>query len=374
MLLAGLVVLLSAMKLAASFFVPIAVALFLAVLSYPLVRWLLRRGVPHFLAIILTVLVIVGLLGGTVALTTDLVVRFVNRELADDLDTMKISALSTARWLQSKGVEHAEDTVRNAFDTMDWSALIGYARSADVRNIVASLLGTTVGAVTTYLAELTLVMILMFFILSEAHGTTSRAQAVQQAGGPDLSKLLSSATEIQKYLGVKTILSAIVGALAGIWCWVFGMDYPLLWGLLAFALHFIPAVGALLAGVLPCIIALIKLGVGDATAIALGYMAINFMIGSFVEPILMGRRFGVSTLVIVLSVWFWTWMWNAVGAFLAVPLTIMIKVVLDNSDEFRWIGVAMSKKKVKKGEVILETPHVDESEILGAGASTEPPH
>jgi AI-2 transport protein TqsA len=289
---------------------------------------------------------------------------------------MRDSIVWLAHWAETKGgFAHAEETVTKAFDeSVDWGAVIGYARQADVRNVLTSVGFTTLGAGFAFLSEITLVMILMFFILSEAHGTTSRAQAVQQAGGPDLTKLLSSATEIQKYLGVKTILSGIVGLLAGLWCWAFGLEYPSLWGVLAFALHFIPAVGALIAGVLPCLLALVKHGVGDATAIALGYTAINFIVGSFVEPTLMGRRFGVSTLVIVLSVWFWSWMWGAVGAFLAVPLTIMIKVALDNSKEFCWIGVAMSKKKVKKGEIILESPHVDESEILGAGATTEPPH
>jgi predicted PurR-regulated permease PerM len=293
----------------------------------------------------------------------------------DDLSSLRNSAVSTAQWLQSKGVAGAEDTVNKTFDTFDWNAVIGYARQADVRNVVASVLGTTVGAVATYLSEVTLVLILMIFILSEAHGTTSRALAARQAGGPDLTRLLSSASEIQKYLGMKTIISAMAGLLAGIWCWIFDLEYPVLWGLLAFALHFIPAVGALVAGVLPCLVALVKHGPGDAAAIAVGFAAINFMIGNFVEPTLMGRRFGVSSLVVVLSVWFWSWMWGAVGAFLAVPLTIMIKVALEHSTEFRWISVAMSKKQVKKGEVIiLESPHPDESDILGAGAATEPPH
>ncbi len=374
LMLASLVVLITGLKLGSSFIVPVVIALFLAVLSYPLVRWLLNRRLPHFLAIMITVLAIVAVIAGIVTLSTDLIVRFA-REIPDDLNSLRSSATSTAQWLQTKGVTGAEDSVNKAFDNLDWNAVIHYSREENVRNVVASFIGTTVGAVATFLGEVTLVLVLMVFILSEAHGVTSRALAAQQAGGPDLTRLLSSASEIQKYLGMKTIISAMAGVLAGVWCWIFDLEYPLLWALLAFACHFIPAIGALVAGVLPCLVALIKHGPGDAAAIAVGYAAINFMIGNFVEPTLMGRRFGVSSLVVVLSVWFWSWMWGAVGAFLAVPLTIMIKVALEHSTEFRWIAVAMSKKKVKKGEVILETPNpVDDADILGAGAATEPPH
>ena len=375
LMLASVAGLLSVVKLAAGLFVPVVIALFLAVLGYPMVRWMLQRRVPHFLAILIAVTVIVSLLGGVLAFTTDLVVSFI-RKVPEDLGALHSLADSAALWLQKNGgVVGARDAVDKFFDAPDWRDFIGYARQADVRNILAPILGTIGGTVAFYVSEVMLVLVLMFFILSEAHGTTSRAHAVQQAGGPDLARFLSAATEMQKYLGMKTIISAICGLLAGLWCWLFGLEYPALWGLLAFFLHFIPAVGALCAGVLPCLLALVKHGGGDAAAIAVGYIAINFVIGNFIEPTLMGHRFGVSSLVIFLSVWFWGWMWGPVGAFLAVPLTIVIKVALDNSVEFHWIGVAMSKKKVKKGEVVLETsPPPEDTEMLGSGAATEPPH
>lgn len=373
LMLASVAVLLAVLKLASSFFVPLVIALFLAVLGYPMVRWMLQRRVPHFIAIMVTVAVMVSLLTGVLIFTTDLAVSFI-RKVPEDLSALHSMADSVAQWLQKNGVVGAEDAVNKFFDAPDWRDFIGFARQAGVKDILNSVVGVG-GTVAVYMSEVALVLVLMFFILSEAHGTTNRAIAVQQAGGPDFSRFLSAATEIQKYLGMKTIISAICGLLAGLWCWLFGLEYPALWGVLAFFLHFIPAVGALFAGILPCLVALVKHGPGDAAAIAVGYIAINFVIGNFIEPTLMGHRFGVSSLVIFLSVWFWGWMWGPVGAFLAVPLTIVMKVVLDNSVEFHWIGVAMSKKKVKKGEVVLETaPPPDESEMLGSGAATEPPH
>ena len=371
LMVACLVILIAGLKAAASFFVPVVVAFFLSVLSYPLMQILVRRHVPHFLAMILTVLFIFGVLGAILSGGSSLLFSF-SEKVPNYISRLQISVNETAHWLEQKGMVGAEKSVEQAFD---WQAIIKYARQDEVRNILTTTLRETVGTVASVLSTSTFVLILMIFILTETRGISSRVLAIHQSGGPDLSKLLSSASDIQKYLGIKTIISAICGVLAGIWCWVFDLEYPILWGILAFALHFIPAVGAILAGIPAVLVALVQHGFPSAIAVAAGYLAINFTLGNFIEPTLMGRRFGVSPLVILLSVIFWGWVWGPVGMFLAVPLTIMMKVVMDNTDEFRWLSIAMSKKKITEtGEVIMETAEMDDDEILGAGAATEPPH
>ncbi len=371
LMVACLIILVAGLKAAAAFFVPVVVAFFLSVLSYPLMQVLVRRHVPHFLAMLLTVLFIFGILGAIVSGGGSLLFSFSER-VPNYVRGLQTSVNETAHWLETKGVVGAEKSVEQAFD---WQALIKYARQDEVRNILTTTLRETVGTVASLLSTSTFVLILMIFILTEARGISSRVQAIHQSGGPDLSKLLSSASDIQKYLGIKTVISAICGVLAGIWCWIFDLEYPILWGIVAFALHFIPAVGAILAGIPAVLVALVQQGFPSAVAVALGYLAINFTLGNFIEPTLMGRRFGVSPLVILLSVIFWGWVWGPVGMFLAVPLTIMMKVVMDNTDEFRWLSVAMSKKKITHdGVIIMETAEMDEDEMLGAGAATEPPH
>lgn len=369
MIISGLAVLVAALKFGSAFFIPVVVAFFLSVLSYPIMQILVRLHLPRFLALITTLTFIVCLVAVVINAGSDLLVRF-GKDLPEDIKGLQTHVNQVARWLEEKGVKGAEEQVQKA---LDWQAIIGYAKNADVRHLVGDWLGVAVGTALTLVAQVGLILVLMFFILNEASSSRSLAQAIHQAGGPDLRAFLNSASEIQKYLGVKTIISAICGVVAGLWCWLFKLDYPILWGIVAFVMHYIPAVGALFAGILPTLLALVRLSFGDAVGIACGFLAINFTIGNFIEPALMGRRFGVSTLVIVLSVWFWGWMWHGVGAFLAVPLTIMIKVVLENSEEFRWVAVAMAKKRVKRGTVVLESPVLDEAEMLGSGAATEPP-
>ena len=138
-----------------------------------------------------------------------------------------------------------------------------------------------------------------------------------------------------------------------------------MWAILAFVFHFIPAVGSTAAGIPAVIEALVRNGWGSALTLAILYVVINFTCDYFVQPALLGRRFGISSLVIVLSVIFWGWLWGPIGMFLAVPLTMVCKVLMDTSEEFRWISVAMSKKKIVGNEVQLDAFEMDLSDPDG---------
>jgi predicted PurR-regulated permease PerM len=275
-----------------------------------------------------------------------------------------------AGWLETNGVEGARTTIESLFD---WNRLIPYATQQDVVKTIGSMLGSTFGTLATVLTGLIMVLILMMFILMEAQGTTSRLHAIRLAGGPDFSGLLRSASDIQKYLGVKTLISALTGLLAGIWCYFLDLQYPLLWAILAFLFNYIPAVGSTAASIPAIVEALVQHGTGGAVGVAVGYMLVNFSLDNFVQPTLLGNRFGISALVVVLSVIFWGWLWGPLGMFLAVPLTMVFKVLLDNNEEFRWISIAMAQKKIRRGEVEVVGYDLAEGEIIGGGASTERP-
>ena len=367
--LACLVVVVAGLKQAALFFVPVVVAFFLAVLSYPLMGWLMKKKVPHTVALIMTVGTIVLFLGLMGWAAYGLVAKL-STEFPAYLIRLKGMVEESAVWLEKD--MHFEGAIK-AVEQFNLQSLVDLARQQDVMKALASYAGSTFGAVALFLGALILVLVLMMFILMEAPGTQSRADVVHQAGGPDFSVLMQSATDIQKYLGVKTLISAATGLLAFLWCWAFGLKYPLLWGILAFLFNYIPAVGSSAASIPAIIEALVNQGVGSAIGVGIGYGLINFGLDNFLQPMLMGRKFGISGLVVVLSVLFWGFVWGPIGMFLAVPLTMMMKVVLENTNEFRWVSVAMAKKKVKGGEIVLETSEFGEDELIGGGAATEPP-
>ena len=135
-----------------------------------------------------------------------------------------------------------------------------------------------------------IVLILLVFMLSEARVFSRRFEAIIEAKGPNLQRMLSATRDIQKYLGIKTMISIMTGGLAGLLCWAAEIDFPLLWGILAFALNYIPAVGSIIAGVPPVILALLTHDIRHAIAVACGYLVINGFLGNFMEPALLGRR------------------------------------------------------------------------------------
>lgn len=358
LLFAALVVVVAGLKAAQSFFVPVLLAFFIATVSYPVTGWLQRHRVPPAVSVLLTVLVDFAFLAAVIVLGVTIVGDLQEKWDAEyyDLTRAKIQDASTsvAGKLEEWGVEDGAEKVQE-FTTENLAEL----RNIKFQTILSFGTGV-VGRLLTFFASFGIVIVLTVFMLSEAQGFSRRFGAIRAARGPNFDRLASAMLDTQRYLGIKTVISLATGVLAGILCWVAGLDFFLLWGILAFVMNFIPAVGSLIASVPPILLALIAKDGGptDALVVAGGYGLINMFLDNFVQPMLLGRRFGLSILVVVLCVLFWGWLWGLIGIVLAVPLTMILKVVLDNSDEFRWIAVAIGQESPKNGNgtVINGTP------------------
>jgi AI-2 transport protein TqsA len=351
---ASLVVLVAGLKLAQSFFVPVLLACFIATISFPITSWLRRHRVPRFFAVLLTVIVDFAFLTGIILIVTtligDLDAKWEDKYYpAMNTKTAEVSQ-SAVDLLERFNIPDADEKVRQYTANLPQQVADGIVQATkDVAFKVFSFFGSTL-----------LILILTVFMLSEARMFGRRVQAILEARGPNLDRFLSATADIQKYLGMKTLISLATGFLAGFLCWAAGLDFFVLWGILAFALNFIPVLGSIIAGIPPLLLAFLVAGGPSAIAVGIGYVSINFFLGNFLEPMLMGRRFGLSTLVVIISVLFWGFIWGPVGMLLAVPLTMVLKVMLDNTDELRWIAVAITKEK---RHPILE-PEDDEDENI----------
>jgi len=146
---------------------------------------------------------------------------------------------------------------------------------------------------------------------------------------------------IKRYLAIKTMTSLLTGAVIGISLAFLGVENAVLWGLLAFMLNYVPNIGSIIAAVPSVLFALVQLGVGGALATAAVFAVVNVIIGSVLEPRLMGRGLGLSTLVVFVSLVFWGWVLGPVGMFLSVPLTMTIKIALEAREGTRWIAVML---------------------------------
>ncbi|QTN31795.1 AI-2E family transporter [Akkermansiaceae bacterium] len=343
LLLAALIIVIAGLREAKSFFLPVLIAFFLATISFPLLSFLRKKKVPRAIAVLLTVAVDFVFLAalGVLAVTLigDLQEKWNSRYASEFSSQIRVASGSLANKLSGYGIPDAQDKINEVVNNN--VANLQNIRFEKIWDVGTGVLGQVVGFFGTSLITL----ILTVFMLSEARMFGRRLEAISLARGPNLARMLSATQDIQRFLAIKTAVSLLTGILAGFLCWIADLDFFILWGILAFFFNFIPVIGSIIAGVPPTILALLVAGVPNAVLVAGGYLLINNFLGNFVEPMLVGRRFGISTLVVVISVLFWGWVWGPLGMLLAVPLTMVLKVILEGSDEFRWIGIAISAEQ-----------------------------
>jgi AI-2 transport protein TqsA len=325
---AALIVILAGIRATATILIPFVLAIFLALISFPLVRLLQHRGVPRLLAVFCTMLAVLAALVGPGALVVTAVRQFVTAVPGYEARLRQIRN-EVLEWLQ-----FAED--------YQW--LRTEAEGGDLERLMsivdpAAVLGIVVAALTNVITLLSLVFLVVliasFMLVEAANGLGQRHQVLPPPARAVIARI---AREMQTWLWVKTLISLATGVAAGFWVAIVGVEFALLWGLTAFLLNYIPNLGSLIAAIPPALLALIQFGPVSAGLVVLGYIAINIAFGSVMEPYLMGRQIGLSPLVVLLSVILWGWMWGIAGMLLAVPITMALKFGLDSSEETRWIG------------------------------------
>ena len=329
--LAAFVIVAGGMKLAASIVVPILAAIFIAVISVPPTAALVRLGIRRWLAAMLVffVVMLVGLAAAAIVASTATSFA-VELPRYEELPQSKLA--EGVAWLQEKG---ADITVDQVDDILDPTRLFPY-----IQQTLAALVGL--------LQSTVFVLLTVIFILMEATVLPDKIRSINGAFGGETGEGDEAVIrwrrvlrDLQGYLVVKTYTSAVTGLLAGLGCWFFGVPYPMVLGLIAFVLNYVPALGSIIASVPAVLLALVLEGVGPAIGVAMVYACINIGIGSITEPRIMGRRMGLSPLVVFLSLVFWGFILGPVGMFLSVPLTMIVKILLEGTEDLHWITVIL---------------------------------
>ena len=324
MVLAATAIVAGAIKLAAAVVGPFLVAACIAIAVQPIFRWVNRSRIPNVSAIFISLLVVIGLVVGVGAL---LVVALAN---LSGSATQYVTALhqvqvQTTIWLEAHHQHSLAQTLYGSrFDTLLQEATT-----------------YVVMGLPTLLSTILTVLLLIVFMLLEVTTMPKRLEAALGWSPSTFSDMSRTLAEIQRYLSVKTATSAATGLCAGLWCALCGVPNPALWGLVTFALHYVPTVGSIVAAMPPVFIALTAFGVGRAGAVGAGLALLSLVIGNVIEPNALGRSLSVSPLIVLVSMFAWGWLLGPIGALLSVPLTLIAKIVLWNTSDLHWVAVLL---------------------------------
>jgi predicted PurR-regulated permease PerM len=220
-------------------------------------------------------------------------------------------------------------------------ALFEYFNPGSVMSLTASLLAE-MGSV---FSNIVLILLTVIFILLEASSFPIKLRSALGDSHRTFPQVTKFVNDIQRYMIIKTIISLAAGAIIALWLFILGVDFPILWGFVAFLLHYIPNVGQIIAAIPAVLLAFIQLGIGPAVLTAAGYLVVGFTLGNAVEPRLMGRKLGLSTLVVFLSLFVWGGMLGPIGVILCIPFTMTLKFAFESSKSTQWIAVLLGSEK-----------------------------
>jgi AI-2 transport protein TqsA len=324
---AAVVIIVAGMRAAQSLVVPFLLAGFISIIFAQPLIWLRSKGVPTWLALIIIVIAIACLglffavvIGDSIATFTDNL-PFYQTRIEGIMESLQ-------GWLQGIGVQIPADILSSYLDV------------GAVMSIAAGMLSSIGNLLTNGF----MIILTVIFILLEAVSLGPKFRAALHGRKYKMSQVQNLTQSINKYMGIKTLTSLATGIVVTVWLAILGVDFPLLWGLLAFLLNYVPSIGSIIAAIPAVLLALIQLGVWPAILAAIGYLVVNNVIGTFLEPRIMGHRVGLSTLVVFISLVFWGWVLGPIGMFLSVPLTMIIKLVLQENKGTRGLAILLDSE------------------------------
>lgn len=320
-----LVIILIGVRIAADIIVPFILALFIAVVLHPVTQLMVRMKIPRVLAITLLVgfiILVAVLLLATLGTSLN--------ELARTLPQYRSSLIVP--------LHNLEPVIQKLGITASVDQLVKYIDPNAAMTLVTGLLTQ----LTNAMSSIFLLLLTVVFMLLEVPQLPAKLQQMMARPAEGMAAIQKAIDSVTHYLVLKTAISVVTGLVA--WAMLAALDvrFAFIWGMLAFALNYIPNIGSVLAAIPPILQVLVFGGFYNALVVLAGYLAINLVFGNILEPRIMGRGLGLSTLVVFLSLIFWGWLLGPVGMLLSVPLTIIVKIGLEHTEGGQSIAILLS--------------------------------
>ena len=318
---AALIVILAGLKSAQTIVVPMLLAVFIATIAASPLFWCKSKGMSNGLALTSVVLGIFLALGLIAALLTQ-----------------STSEFSAKLPFYQERLSNLQNEALVLLQT--WDIPLDPALLADAFPLgsLLTLAGSALRSLGSVLSNGFLIILTVIFILAEATSFYPKLRAVLTHPERDLAHFGRVTGTMNRYIAIKTSVSLFTGVMVTAFLWALDVDFPVLWGLVALLLNFIPTIGSIIAGIPPVLLALVQLGPTEAGLVVLGFFLVNTIVGNILEPRYMGKGLGLSALVVFVSLIFWGWLLGPVGMLLSVPLTMSAKIALEANPNTAWIA------------------------------------
>ncbi|WP_025732744.1 AI-2E family transporter [Carnimonas nigrificans] len=342
--LASVFIVFGGLKLGSDLIIPILLSLFFAILCSQPVRWLKGRGWNVILAVTVVLVMALLMLGLISLLIGSQFTQFSEQwpRFSDRLSELYNQGVGI---LEGWGLPIDQQAIVDKFDP---SQMMHY-----VPGLLSSV-GDT-------LSQAVIILVMAVFMIFEIIDLPTKLRAAFTHADGRIERVTQFSESLTRYLIVKSEIGLICAVATTVACWILGVQFALIWGVLAFLLNFIPNIGAFLSAIPPVIMALVMPEVGVMSAIILAVVLglVHFISGNVFEPHLMGQALGISSLMVFLSLVVWGWVFGPVGLLLSVPLTMSLKILLDCHPDTRWLSVLIGpveqEKKAKRAKKVYES-------------------
>jgi len=326
--LASVFVILFGIRASAYIINPILLAAVITITVLPVPSRLTKRGVPGWLALVLSILMVVMLLGLVIA-----TVFFSVTKLSTELPTYMASASQQA----SEDLSTTTDS-----ETSTQIEEVTFSMGPVVQGMLESVLNL--------LVQFGLALVIFFFLISAALSLPAPSRMGLDPNLPAISRIATLTEDVRKYMTVLTGVNFLVGLGDTIFLLFMGVDYAVLWGLLAWFMGYIPSIGFIIALIPPVLMAYAQYGLQTALVVLLAYILINGGIQNFYQPKVMGNRLKISPVIVFIGLFIWGYLLGGIGAILAVPLTLMLLIIMENFEGTRPIAILMRYTGEEKKE------------------------
>ncbi len=325
---AGIIIIIAGVMYAESLITQLLMAFFISIIFAQPISWLQKKKVPQGLAITIVFVFIITIFLGFGKLIGTSLSSF-SEDAPKYEQNLHEMGLSIVQFAENYGFKISNLEITKLFDP------------SKVMGQTAKFLGQLGG----FMGNAFTIFFLVLFLLMDLDSFPIKTRAIVKGSTSSLAFLNTIGNSIRHYLSIKTMTSLLTGTLIWISLAIIGVDYAIIWALIAFLFNYIPNIGSIIAAVPAVLFASVQLGFGGVIWTTGVFVAVNMIIGNMVEPKMMGKGMGLSTFIVFVSLIFWGFVLGTVGMFLSVPLTMAIKIMLEQNPKTVWMAILLGTRE-----------------------------